>query len=51
MKTQSKKIRNVTKVLKHVWKYDKNLVVVQMFKALGESLVALIGVYLSKIRK
>lgn len=49
MKKESKKLRNVVRILKHVWKYDRNLVLIQMVKALGEALVALIGVYLSKL--
>lgn len=49
MRGQSKKIKNIGKVLQHTWNYDRNLVIMHMFRAITDSVAAVIGVYLSKL--
>ena len=49
MRGQSKKLKNIGKVLQHTWNYDRNLVIMHMFRAITDSVAAVIGVYLSKL--
>ena len=43
------KLINISNILNHAWKYDKNLVIMELLRGLTGSVTALIGVSLSKI--
>ena len=48
MQGKSSQVHYIFRVLRHTWESDRNLVIMHVFRAIAESIEAMIGVYLSK---
>lgn len=46
---KTSKFKNIFKIVHHAWKHDKALVFINLSKAVSDAIIALIGIYLSKI--